>query len=246
MASATKAKQLFDSGKVSEAVAELTAYVRDRPTDAAQRTFLFELLCFSGDFVRAEKQLSVLAEGGAETEMGAVLYYSALHAEKIRHETFENQTFSKHGSESSPAGTLNGRSFQSLRDADPDLGPRLEVFAAGAYLWIPFEHIESLQMETPRRLRDTLWTPALLRTAPSFKNTDLGEVLIPAIYPFSWKHADETVWLGRATAWAADEHGTEYPSGQKILLMDGEEVPFLEIRSLEFTGAQAATQATAD
>ncbi len=39
--------------------------------------------------------------------------------------------------------------------------------------------------------------PRIVRTGPSFKGTELGEVLIPAIYPFSWKHPDEAVWLGR-------------------------------------------------
>lgn len=239
-----KARELFESGKVREAEKELTAYLRDHPMDVAQRTFLFELLCFSGDYDRAEKQLSVLAEGNADRELGAVLYYATLHAEKTRHGVFEKQEFSKDHLADSSAGTLNGRPFRSLRDADPDIGPRLEVFAAGAYLWIPFEHIASLEMEPPRRLRDTLWSPAIVRTGPSFKGTELGEVLIPAIYPFSWKHPNESVWLGRLTDWAADDEGNEYPSGQKILLLDGEEIPFLEVRSLEF--AQSAAPATAD
>jgi len=240
------AKQLFEAGKVREAEKELTAHLRDHPTDVDQRTFLFELLCFSGDYDRAEKQLSVLAQGGSQTEMGAVLYYSALHAEKTRHEVFDQQQFSKDVAAVSPSGTLNGRPFQSLTDADPDLGARLEVFAAGACLWIPFQHIASLEMEAPRRLRDTLWCPALVRTGPSFHGAELGEVLIPAIYPFSWKHPNESVWLGRITDWAADEHGTGYPSGQKIWLLDGEEVPFLEIRLVEFSVAQAAIPAAAN
>lgn len=240
------AKQLFEAGKVREAEKELTTYLRDHPTDVAQRTFLFELLCFSGDYERAEKQLSVLAQGGSQTEMGAVLYYSALHAEKTRHEVFDKQQFSKDAHSFSPSGQLNGRPFQTLRDADPDLGARLEVFAAGAYLLIPFQHIASLEMEAPHRLRDTLWCPALVRTGPSFQGTDLGEVLIPAIYPFSWKHPNESVWLGRVTDWAVDEHGVEYPSGQKMWLLDGEEVPFLEIRSLEFSVVQPAIPAAAN
>jgi type VI secretion system protein ImpE len=239
-----KARELFESGKVREAEKELTAYLRDHPTDVAQRTFLFELLCFSGDYDRAEKQLSVLAQGNVDRELGGVLYYAALHAEKTRHGVFEKQEFSKDPANASSSGTLNGKPFQSLRDADPDIGPRLEVFAAGAYLWIPFEHIASLEMEPPRRLRDTLWSPAIVRTGPSFKGTDIGEVLIPAIYPFSWKHPNEAVWLGRLTDWAADDEGNEYPSGQKMLLLDGEEIPFLEVRSLEF--AQSAAPATAD
>ncbi len=231
-------KQLFDAGKVRDAERELTAYLRDHPTDVKQRTFLFELLCFSGDYARAEKQLSVLSGGGPQSEMGAVLYYSALHAEKTRHELFEKQEFPASALHASPAGTLNDRPFRSLCDSDPDVGPRLEVFAAGAYLWIPFEHISSIEMEPPRRLRDTLWRPAMVQTGPSFQGTELGEVLIPAVYPFSWKHPEEAVWLGRVTAWASDEAGTEYPSGQRIWLMDGEEVPFLEVTSVKFSDAQ--------
>jgi type VI secretion system protein ImpE len=235
-------KQLFDAGKVREAENQLTAYLRDHPTDIRQRTFLFELLCFSGDFARAEKQLAVLSGGGSQTEMGAVLYYAALHAEKTRHEMFEKQQLPDTSSHPSPPGSLNGKPFLSLRDADPDLGARLEVFAAGAYLWIPFEHVASVEMGPPQKLRDTLWRPALVNTGPSFKGTDLGEVLIPAIYPFSWKDADESVWLGRMTSWTVDDAGTEYPSGQRIWLMDGEEIPFLEVNSLKFNIEQSETQ----
>jgi type VI secretion system protein ImpE len=100
--------------------------------------------------------------------------------------------------------------------------------------------VASLEMSAPQRLRDTLWAPALVQTAPSFKGMDLGEMLIPAIYPFSWRHPDEAVWLGRMTDWVADNEGREYPSGQKILLVDGEEFPFLEVRSLEFRHAASA------
>ncbi len=39
-------KELFKAGKVREAVEALTAYVREHPSDTAQRTFLFELLVF--------------------------------------------------------------------------------------------------------------------------------------------------------------------------------------------------------
>jgi type VI secretion system protein ImpE len=229
----TKARELFAAGKVREAEQLLTAYLREKPADVSARTFLFELLCFTGDYARAEKQLAVLAAAGPEAETGAIVYYAALHAEKLRRETFERELFEASAS-TSPSGSLNGVPFKELRDADPDIGARLEVFAAGAYLWIPFEHVASLEMEAPRRLRDTLWSPAILVTGPSFRGTDLGEVLLPAIYPFSSRHPDQEVWLGRKTAWAADEQGKEYPSGQKLLLVDGAEFPFLEVRSLEF------------
>ncbi|MFN3322430.1 MAG: type VI secretion system accessory protein TagJ [Bryobacteraceae bacterium] len=239
------AKQLFDAGKVREAEKALAAYLRNHPTDVLQRTFLFELLCFSGQYDRAEKQLGVLAKGNSQAELGAVLYYSALHGEKLRQETFQKQEFPATPAKPSRPGLLNGKPFQSIRDADPDIGARLEVFAAGAYLWIPFEHIESIVIDPPRRLRDTLWIPAMVATGPSFKGTELGEVLIPVIYPFSWKHPDEAVWLGRMTDWGTDDEGNEYPSGQKIFLVDGEEVPLLEIRSIEFAAPEAETEAAA-
>ena len=39
-------------------------------------------------------------------------------------------------------------------------------------------------MEAPKRLRDLLWVPALVRTGPELKDTELGEVLMPALCPF--------------------------------------------------------------
>ena len=109
-------KQLFDAGKVCEAERQLTAYLRDHPADVGQRTFLFELLCFAGEYDRAEKQLSALSQGSKEAELGTILYYSALHAEKTRHRIFETQQFPESIPAHSPPGTLNGRPFQSLRD----------------------------------------------------------------------------------------------------------------------------------
>ena len=232
-------KELFKKGEVREAIQLLTSYLREHPSDMGQRTFLFELLCFAGEYARAEKQLAVLANGSVEKETGAIVYYAALHAERTRHELFEKQDFPL-DAPASPPGELNGKPFTDVRDADENIGARLEVFAAGAYVWLPFEHVASLEMGSPQRLRDTLWAPALVQTAPSFRGMDLGEVLIPANYPFSWKHSDEKVWLGRGTEWSADEEGRESPRGQKMLLVDGEEFPFLEIRSLQFSHAANA------
>lgn len=234
------ASELFKAGKVRDSIEALTAYVRDHPSDVAQRTFLFELLCFAGEFARAERQLAVLADGSPERETGAVVYYAALHAEKTRHDVFSKREFPQ-GVAPCPTGELNGKPFTDLRDADPAIGARLEVFAAGSCVWLPFEHVASIQMDRPQRLRDTLWAPAIVQAAPSFRGMDLGEVLIPAIYPFSWDQPDEQVWLGRVTEWFAEEDGRESPAGQKMLLVDGEEFPFLELRSLTFHHADQAT-----
>lgn len=226
-------KELFKDGKVREAVEALTAYMRERPADTEQRTFLFELLCFCGEYARAERQLAVLGAGNPDKETGAIVYYAASHAEKTRQDLFEHRKFPS-GPAASLPGTLNGKPFNEISDANPEIGARLEVFAAGSCVWIPFEHLASVEMDQPRRLRDTIWAPALVQTGPSFQGKDLGEVLLPAIYPFSWKHEDENVWLGRLTEWGVDEEGREVIAGQKMLIVNGEEFPFLEVRSLKF------------
>ena len=79
-----RAQELYRAGKLDEAIEVLGAEVRDNPMDAQRRAFLFELLCFAGSYDRAEKQLSVLSQGGRDAEMGALIYHSALHAERLR------------------------------------------------------------------------------------------------------------------------------------------------------------------
>ena len=238
------ANQLFQAGKLKEAVEALGAELRSNPSDARRRTFLFELLCFSGDYDRAEKQLDLLADAGPNSGMGALLYRSALQAERLRQDLLRKKEYPKPSGETTPGaetvtGTLNGKPFQTISDGDPRIGPRLEVFAGGNYLWINFEHLASIKIEPPRRLRDLLWTPALVRAGPALKSTDLREVLLPALSPSAWQHSDDAVRLGRMTVWEEDESGTAAPIGQKMLLVDGEEFPLLEVRQLEFNLPQA-------
>jgi type VI secretion system protein ImpE len=234
------ARQLFQAGRLDEAIEALGAEVRDNPTDAQRRAFLFELLCFAGQFDRAEKHLSVLGSNGRDAEMGALLYHAALHAERLRQEMFEKETFPV-SSARIVGGTINGQSFTTITDADSRIGPRLEVFAAGQYMWLPFEHIATVRMEAPKRLRDLLWAPAIVRPAESFKGLEMGEALIPAIAPLTWRHPDGAVRLGRVTEWVELEDGGQSLVGQKMLLVDDEEFPILELRELEIALAPAAS-----
>jgi type VI secretion system protein ImpE len=240
------AEQLFRAGQLSEAVKVLSGEVRDRPDDTKRRTFLFELLCFAGEYARADKQLEVLGQAGPDSQLGVLLYRSALFAERQRQDRFAqgeypNQSTDSPGLQSS--GTLNGKPFAAFSDADPRIGRRLEIFAAGNYLWLPLEHVASVQIPPPKRLRDLLWTPAAVTTTPSFKGAELGEVLLPVLSPLSWQHSDDSVRLGRSTVWEEREgFGDLVPVGQKMWLVDGEEVPFLDLRALEFDPAPVGAQ----
>ncbi|HWZ78813.1 MAG TPA: type VI secretion system accessory protein TagJ [Candidatus Sulfotelmatobacter sp.] len=235
--------ELYQAGRLMDAMKALSAELRDNPTDARRRTFLFELLCFAGEWERADKQLEVLGQAGPESEMGVLLYRSALFAERQRHDLFQRGELpaEQEDTEAERNGVVNDKPFTYFADADPRIGARLELFAAGNYLLLPIEHVASIQIPPPKRLRDLIWTPAAVRTTPSFKGSELGEVLLPVLAPFSWRHPEEAVRLGRMTVWEKTD-GAEFqvPFGQKVWQVDDEDVPFLELRALEFNSASVA------
>ena len=236
------AQSLFQAGRLDDAIESLNGELRSNPTDAQRRTFLFELLCFAGNYDRAAKQLDILSQGSKEAAMGTLLYQSALHAERTRQAMFANNTLPlSSDANTAVSGAINGKPFSSIEDGDPRVGRRLELFAAGQYTLIPFAQLESVRMQPPKRLRDLLWAPALVRTAPSFKGVELGEIMIPVMAPGSWQDEEDAVRLGRSTAWIALDDGREAPIGQRVLRIDGEEVPLLEVRDLVLSTTTAGT-----
>ncbi len=225
----------YQAGRLDEAIEGLGATLREDPGNVRQRTFLFELLCFAGEFDRAEKQLDVIATGSREADLGAMLYRSALHAERTRRDMFLAGAVPQGAAPGGAVrGSLNGRPFTAIADLDPRIGARLEVFVAGQYTWLPFAHLAGLSSEEPRRLRDLLWLPARLKAGAGFSDFDFGEVLVPVLYPLTWQSPDDQVRLGRATDWQELPDGTTVPIGQRLLQVDDELIPILELRQLEF------------
>jgi type VI secretion system protein ImpE len=228
------ATQLYQEGRLEDAIAAVTEQVRDNPTDGAARTFLFELLCFAGELDRALKQLHAIGSTDPEAHLSTAWYQEAVLAEQQRHEMFRKGELPDSGSSpASVSGTLNGRRFETLVDADPRIGARLEVLVGGRYTWIPFEHLAQVTMESPKKLRDLFWAPAQIEGTEDL-GSHTGEVLLPAMTPLAAEHPNELVRLGRVTEWGELETGEEYPIGQKLLLVDDEEFSLLELRDLEF------------
>ena len=242
------ASALLKQARLGEAIDELSVALRQDPTDRQARTFLFELLCFAGDFDRANKHLEMVAHDSKETKTGGLLYHAALQAERTRQDLFEGKLDGGSarlgaGKAVAPAaGTFNGRPFENIADADPRIGGQLEVIAGLEYLWVPFEHIRSIDMVAPRRLRDLYWAPANLQTSAAFRGQNLGEVLLPALAPQSFRHPDDEVKLGRMSVWERDEEGVEAPYGPKLLLIGGAETPLLDLRELRIETAGAAAE----
>jgi type VI secretion system protein ImpE len=84
------AKQLFESSNLSGAIEAAVAGVKQHPSDNARRTFLFELLCFTGDLDRAQKQLDAVGQLDAQSEWGVQVYSNILHAERSRRRFFSD------------------------------------------------------------------------------------------------------------------------------------------------------------
>ena len=129
-----------------------------------------------------------------------------------------------------------------MSDSDPRIGANLEVFIAGSYTWIPIHYLRRLEIEPPTNLRDLVWARARVDTSADFRLQELGEVLLPVLAPLSSKHADESVHLGRESAWEPDETYSEIPYGAKLILIDDVEVPLLELRSVVWSAPDKESQ----
>ncbi len=226
------AQRLYKEGKLGDAIASLQEELRSDPHDVPRRTFLFELLLFKGEFERARKQLDVIETADPASYLGTAYHKQLLGAEEKRQTMFQDGTIpERENEESTVSGTLNGAQFQSLSDSDSRIGPRLEMFAGGQYVWVPFSEISVVRVTPPKLLRDLYWASAEIGSREGIED-EAREVLLPAMAALSWQHPDEAVQLGRLTEWTETESGDEIPTGQKILLVDDEEFPFLEVREL--------------
>jgi len=258
------AKGLLDAGRLAAAIEQLNHEVRAHPADPKLRIFLFEILCFAGDYERAQRQLDVLGQLNAQAESGTIVYRNALVAEQARMAVatenrlpaflLEPPAFASlylaalhrlregnapdaralllEAMEAQPAkaGKVDGQPFADFADADPLLGPFLEIIINDRYIWVPFVQIKRFAIEPPRRLRDLLWAQATLETidGPS------GNVLLPVLYTGSFRHPDEQVRLGRATEWENVGENLVRGRGQRMFLIDDNEKPMLQCHHVEF------------
>lgn len=225
----------FQAGRLTEAIAELGAELRKQPTDLRLRTFLFELLCFAGEFDRAEKQLDLLAEQNAGAQLGAALYKNLLRAHRQREEAFAAGIVTADEEQSTISVRINGKQYGSCEDEDFRIGPSLEVYATGKYTRIPYREIEQVEIAAPATLRDLLMTPAKIAVKEGSRFVERrAQVHLPVLAPSSWRHKDDAVRLGRLSVIEANGSGVSVPYGAKLLICEDEEIPLLDVRELVF------------
>ncbi len=81
-------KELYQAGKLAEAITAVTAEVKSHPSDTAKRGFLAELLAISGQWERADNQLDALAQLDPQLAVGVSLFRQLLRAEQARQQFY--------------------------------------------------------------------------------------------------------------------------------------------------------------
>jgi type VI secretion system protein ImpE len=127
-------------------------------------------------------------------------------------------------------GTVDGKGFEWIADADSRLGPILEVIINGRYGWMPLADVARIELEAPSDLRDFVWLPARLH----FPHGGGTVALLPARYAGTAESGDGALQLGRRTEWVDIGQGQFRGLGQKVLATDRDEVGFFDVRDVSF------------
>src|SRR5262245_35511990 len=82
------AREAYRAGDLKGAIAALNEEVRQHPTDTSRRGFLTELLCFAGDFERADRQLDAMGTQDPQSMLGIALMRHLVRAEQARQQFY--------------------------------------------------------------------------------------------------------------------------------------------------------------
>ncbi|MDW2982046.1 MAG: type VI secretion system accessory protein TagJ [Rhodanobacter sp.] len=128
------------------------------------------------------------------------------------------------------SGSIDGVAFEWIADADPRLGPCLEIVVNGGYSWVPFSRLRELKFEAPTDLRDKIWVPAEV----TWTNGGKAIGFVPGRYPGSERSGDNDLVQGRKTEWVDGGGGLQTCLGQRMLATDAGEYPLLDARLISF------------
>ncbi|GGY16158.1 hypothetical protein GCM10008098_04190 [Rhodanobacter panaciterrae] len=185
-----------------------------------------------GELVRADvfagKRLPVVI-GEPEQWLALLLQALKLTADG-RHEqaaALREQAFEQAAAVS---GNIDGTPFEWMADADPRMGPCLEIVVNGGYSWVPFSRVQELKFEAPTDLRDKIWVPVQV----TWSNGGRAIGFIPGRYPGSERTDNNDLVLGRKTEWVDVGADFQIGLGQRMLATDAGDYPLLDARLISF------------
>ncbi len=82
------AAQLFQAGRLDEAITTLNGEIKKNPTDLDRRVFLAELLSFAGNLERADLQLDTIGLQEPQVAITMALFRQLVRAEQARRQLF--------------------------------------------------------------------------------------------------------------------------------------------------------------
>ncbi|NOR25965.1 MAG: hypothetical protein GQ542_16570 [Desulforhopalus sp.] len=257
-------KELIQAGKLAEARLRLVAAVKASPADLASRTLLFQVLCYSGEWDKADFHLEAIAGQDSERGAGALGYRNIVHAEKDRRDVINNNLNASFISD--PPEYLN--LFLQIRKklSDEKENEAGELLAT----------LESLRPTISGTVNDTpfvgfcdtdttlfpfleviaheryLWVPfESIRELSISQPDSLLDLLwiaalittwegltmncyLPVLYPNSFLHEDERIKMGRMTDWQPLTGAYAQGVGQHVFEVGGKDMAILEIRDIVF------------
>lgn len=262
-----KAKELFQAGKLNEAIEELVRAVKANPSDPAGRTFLFELSCFAGDWERAERQLDVIGHQSATAELGVMVYRANMKAEQERRRVF-TEGVQPHFLREPPAyvdlhvAALNQMHQGQMAEARATLDRAEEErpAIAGKFDGQDFQDFRDYDDRVGPVLElivkdKYVWLPfeqiSRLEISPPRQLRDMiwasariealdgtiGEVYVPTLYPGTSDSENDQVRLGRMTDWKQVSEDLYSAIGQRLFLIDGGDRSLFEAKLVEFAAS---------
>ncbi|MEE9491881.1 MAG: type VI secretion system accessory protein TagJ [Gammaproteobacteria bacterium] len=153
---------------------------------------------------------------------------NAGQAKALREQAFESAPLS--------TGTIDGKEFAWIADADSRVGPFLELILNGNYYWVPFNRMKHIQLDAPEDLRDMVWTPATI----TWSNGGQAVGLIPTRYPGSENSEDGAILLSRRTDWQPLAESEYSGIGQRMLVTDQDDCPLMDVREIVLNNHNAS------
>lgn len=120
-----KATQLYQAGDLTAAVAAALEEVKQAPSDSGRRGFLCELLCFTGDLERADRQLDTLTNLAPEAAVGIALFRQLIRAEQARQQFYSIGAMPEFLGEPTPALKLYLEASIYVREQRPEEAAKL-------------------------------------------------------------------------------------------------------------------------
>ena len=260
------AEQAVREGDLDAALTHLQQQVRQDPSTAELRVFLFQLLSVMGQWDRALTQLDVAGDLDAGALAMVQMYREAVRCERLRDAVFSGKTSPMVFGEPDEwlallieallvSGTPRAGEAQSLRARALEAAPP----SAGTIDGQPFEWIADADARLgpvceavingryywvpfSRLSRLDIEAPTDLRDVvwmpAHFAFTNGGEAVgvIPTRYPGSETSADPLIRLARKTIWNETGPDTYVGEGQRLFATDAAEFALMDVRSILFTG----------